>query len=140
MVFRQLFWSFKLLLLIFGLLPKKGEKIQLERNAKEENEKIKAGEGDQLWNDKPNKTCQKDMDARRTKKNGQKYYGYKNRVKVDAGSKLIKPYKVTDASVHDFRTLNDLPDREDAGQNIYADSACTGAKQDEIFEKYQVVM
>ena len=40
-----------------------------QRNAKEENEKIKAREGDQLWNDKPNKTCPKGVDARRTKKN-----------------------------------------------------------------------
>jgi len=40
--------------------------------AQEENAKIKAGEGEDLWNDKPRKKSQKDIDARWTEKNKQK--------------------------------------------------------------------
>ena len=47
------------------------------------------------------KVCQKDMDARWTKKRGETYYGYKDHVKVDSGSKLITDYSVTDAAVHE---------------------------------------
>ena len=43
-----------------------------QRNTREENEKIKKGEGNDLWNDQPNKKKHKDIDARWTKKNGEK--------------------------------------------------------------------
>jgi len=49
-----------------------------QRNTREENEKIKKGDGNDLWKDQPNKKKHKDIDARWTKKNGEKYYGYKN--------------------------------------------------------------
>jgi transposase, IS5 family len=38
-----------------------------QRNTREENEKIKNGEGHDLWNDQPHKKCHKDIDARWTK-------------------------------------------------------------------------
>ena len=53
-----------------------------QRNTREENEKIKKGEGTDLWNDQPNKKKHKELDARWTKKNGEKYYGYKNHRKL----------------------------------------------------------
>lgn len=40
-------------------------------NTREDNQKIKQGQGDDLWKDKPNKKRQKDIDARWTKKNFQ---------------------------------------------------------------------
>ena len=39
-----------------------------QRNTREENQQIKDGRGDELWNDKPNKKKHKDIDARWTKK------------------------------------------------------------------------
>jgi hypothetical protein len=42
---------------------------------KEENEIIKSGNGDELWQDKPNKKSHKDIDARWTKKNDETFYG-----------------------------------------------------------------
>jgi len=75
--------------------------VPRQRNSKEENAKIKAGDGDDLWNDKPRKKSQKDIDARWTEKNKQKYYGYKDNVKIDAKSKFIDTYEVTSANVHD---------------------------------------
>lgn len=110
-----------------------------QRNTKEENDKIKKGEGNELWNDKPNKKKHKDIDARWTKKNGEKFYGYKNHAKVDTKSKIINKYIVTDASVHDSQALDSLIDEKDKGQNLYADSAYTGEKQDNTITKNQLI-
>ncbi len=46
---------------------------------------------------KPNMKCQKDLDARWTKKHGKSHYGYKNHISIDKQDKLIRRYKVTDA-------------------------------------------
>ena len=72
-----------------------------QRNTREENDKIKKGEGDDLWNDQPHKKCHKDIDASWTKKNNETFYGYKNHAKVDTKSKFINTFAVTTASVHD---------------------------------------
>jgi IS5 family transposase len=109
-----------------------------QRNTREENEKIKKGEGNDLWNDQPNKKKHKDIDARWTKKNGEKYYGYKNHAKVDSKSKFINTFLVTDASVHDSQALDNLLDKSDKGQSLYADSAYTGEKQEKIIRKYRL--
>ena len=107
-----------------------------QRNTREENEKIKNGEGGDLWNDQPNKKRHKDIDARWTEKNGEKFYGYKDHAKVETKYKFIKKYTVTDASVHDSQALDNLLDEQDAGQPLYADSAYTGPKQEETIAKY----
>ncbi len=109
-----------------------------QRNTRDENKKIKNGEGDDLWNDTPNKKKHKDIDARWTKKNGEIFYGYKNHAKVDTKSKFIKTYKITDASVHDSQVLDDLLDEKDKDQDLHADSAYTGKDQDEIVAKYEM--
>ena len=76
---------------------------------------------------------QEDVDAQWAKKNGGNHYGYKNHVKVDRKTKLIKKAVVTDASVHDSQALPDLVDKADACTTIHADSAYSGEEQlDEI--------
>ena len=110
-----------------------------QRNTKDENAKIKKGEGGDLWNDNTNKKKHKDIDARWTKKNGETFYGYKNHAKVDTKSKIINTFLVTDASVHDSQALESLLDEKDKGQDFYADSAYTGQKQEEIIEKFNLV-
>ena len=109
-----------------------------QRNTREENEKIKNGEGDDLWNDNPNKKCHKDIDARWTKKNNETYYGYKNHAKVDSKSKFINTYSLTNASVHDSQALNGLLDTTDEGQPLYADSAYTGEDQEETISTFKM--
>lgn len=104
--------------------------IPRQRNTREENRIIKDESGDDLWNDNPNKKSHKDIDARWTKKNGDTFYGYKNHVKVDAKSKIIGTYYVTDASVHDSQVLDQLLTEEDQGQELFADSAYTGTDQE----------
>jgi transposase, IS5 family len=111
-----------------------------QRNSKEENDHIKStGTAPEQWADKPHKLCQKDIDARWTKKNGVTFFGYKNHVKADTKTKLIEEYSVTDASVHDSQAIEGLLTEKDEGQPLYADSAYTGEKQEETYKKKKVV-
>ena len=71
---------------------------------------------------------QKDTDARWTKKHGKSHYGYKNHVNVDRRHKLIRRYKVTDASVHDSQALDDLLDDDNTASDVWADSAYRSAE------------
>lgn len=95
-----------------------------QRNSREENEQIKAGEVPEDWKENPNKLRQKDVDAAWLKKNGETFYGYKDHIKADTKTKLITDYEVTSASVHDSEALENLLNKkEDQGQPFYADSA-----------------
>lgn len=102
--------------------------VPRQRNNREENAEIKAGKVPEDWEKEENeaKLRQKDKDARWTKKHGETHYGYKNHVKVDTKSKLIKGYIVTGAEVHDSQVLSDLLDGSDRHQRIYGDSAYRG--------------
>jgi transposase, IS5 family len=128
-----------------GLIMNEGKMIDAsftvaprQRNTREENKMIKEGRGDELWNDNPNKKRHKDIDGRWTKKNNETFYGYKNHAKVDAKSKFIDKYKVTDASVHDSQPLDDLLVEKDKDQDLYADSAYTGEDHEKIISKYNM--
>ncbi len=108
-----------------------------QRNTKDENDTIKKGEVPQEWQ-KPEKEAmlrQKDTDARWAKKNNETHYGYKNHVKVDRKTKLIKKCVVTDASVHDSQALTSLVDPSDKGKPVYADSAYSGPEQIRMIRK-----
>jgi IS5 family transposase len=95
--------------------------VPIQRNSREENEKIKEGEVPEDWSDE--KRRQKDTDARWAKHNGKKHFGYKNHVKADTKTKLVTAYEVTSANIHDSRVLKNLFEKEDSGQPLYADSA-----------------
>jgi IS5 family transposase len=116
-----------------GMFARKGQMVDAtfvevprQRNSREDNATIKAGEVPQGWKDQPQKARQKDVDARWTKKNGERYYGYKNHVKVDSRSKLIESFTVTAASVHDSNALEELIAEGDP--TTYVDSAYTGPR------------
>jgi IS5 family transposase len=103
--------------------------IPKQRNTREENDEIKAGETPTEWQRPENKAKlrQKDVDARWTKKNNESHYGYKNHINADQANKLIQHFVVTDASVHDsqaFEFLLDEREQEDGSKRaVYADSA-----------------
>jgi IS5 family transposase len=103
-----------------------------QRNTRDENKQIKEGQTPEPWKETPHKLSQKDVDARWTKKNKTVFYGYKNHVKGDTKTKLIVDYVVTDASVHDSQALTDLLNDKDREQELYADSAYTGEKQEQV--------
>jgi transposase, IS5 family len=141
----EIFEQFRQFLENKGLIMNEGKMVDAsftvtprQRNTREENKKIKEGEGDELWNNKPNKKRHKDIDARWTKKNNETFYGYKNHAKVDTKSKLIDKFKVTDASVHDSQALDDLLTENDEGQDFHADSAYTGEDQEKVISKYKM--
>ena len=77
------------------------KQVPVQRKNKEENARIKNGEKIEEWSE--DKRRQKDTDARWTKKNKRSYFGYKNHIKVDARSKLIKKYSVSSAEIHDSK-------------------------------------
>jgi len=130
---RKIFERFHKYLDALGLFVNEGKivdasfvEVPRQRNKKEENERIKSGDVDELWKEQPRKKCQKDVDARWTEKGGAKYYGYKDHAKIDAKSKLVDTYEVTSAEVHDSQPTERLLRASDSGQELYADSAYIG--------------
>ena len=111
--------------------------VRRQRNTREENKDIKNGKVPEEWEKDENasKLQQKDTDAQWTRKHGQNHYGYKNHVKVDAKSKLIKEYVVTSAEVHDSQALPDLLGTTEGGQPIYGDSAYRSESIEERLKK-----
>jgi len=131
-----LFARFHEQLAIQGYVAKSGQMIDAtfvevprQRNTREENDQIKKGEIPVDWQEPESKAKlrQKDVDARWTKKNEEKHYGYKNHVNVDQDNKLIHHYVVTDAAVHDSQAFDFLIDekaQEDGSKRtVFADSA-----------------
>ncbi len=106
--------------------------VPKQRNSRSENKEIKDGKTPESFDENSNKKSQKDLDARWTKKNNVSYYGYKNHIKIDAKSKLIVKYEVTDASVHDSQVLENLLDEKDADEDLHGDSAYSGKDQRDI--------
>jgi IS5 family transposase len=60
--------------------------VPKQRNTREENEAVKAGQTPEEWEQKPAKNRQKDKDARWTKKHGKSFFGYKNHVNATPGT------------------------------------------------------
>jgi transposase, IS5 family len=112
--------------------------VPRQRNSREENREIKEGKVPEKWQDNPNKLRQKDTDAKWVKKNGQNYFGYKNHIKVDEKSKLVRSYEVTDASVHDSQVLDALLDSKDKNQRLHADSAYRSDKIEKELRKKKI--
>ncbi len=111
-----------------------------QRNTREENKHIKqTGTAPEQWIETPHKLCQKDVDARWTKKNNVTFFGYKNHIKADTKTKLIEEFIVTDASVHDSQPIEGLLTENDKGQPLYADSAYTGEKQENVYKNKKVI-
>jgi IS5 family transposase len=92
-----------------------------------------------VWNDRPQKKRQKDIDARWTEKRGEKFYGYKDHAKIDTKSKLIDTYEVTSAEVHDSQPTEKLLRAEDSGQELHADSAYIGDRIDKALKDSGIV-
>ena len=128
-IMKELFYDFDIQLQLKGLVAKKGQIVDAsfveapkQRNNREDNETIKQGEIPESFKENPNKLRQKDMDARWTKKNDEKHYGYKNHIAIDNENKLIREYGVTSAEVHDSQVFTELL-TENSSRDVWADSA-----------------
>lgn len=126
-VLEDLFNQFELHLKDCGYTALKGQivdasivQVPKQRNSREENQQIKDGKTPSTWS--RNKHRRKDTDARWTKKNGKSFFGYKNHVAVDVKHKLIRGWKVTDASVHDSNVFEDIL-ADNTSRDVWADSA-----------------
>jgi len=127
-VMRELFGRFESYLQRQGYQARKGQivdativRVPRQRNTREENRQIKAGEVPEEWG--PEKLRQKDVDARWALKEGQHYYGYKNHLSVDVQHRFVRRYAVSAANEHDGRYLHKLLDRQQRGAPVYADKA-----------------
>ena len=127
-----------------GMFARKGQMVDAtfgevprQRNSREDNATIKAGEVPAGWRDQPEKACQKEVDARWPRKNDQRHDGDKNQVKVDSRSKLMEDFTVTPASVPASQVLAELIAEGDP--TTYADSAYTGERCEQIFAEKKVL-
>jgi len=139
-VIKRLFEEFEAFLGEKGFSAKRGQIIDAsiiaaprQRNSRDENRQIKAGETPEDWSEQ--KKRQKDTDARWTQKNGQNHYGYKNHIDVDVKHKLIRDYEVTPASVHDSQVFELLLDEGNSSRDVWADSAYRSEEKLEALEK-----
>ena len=82
------------------------------------------------------KLCQKDRDARWTKKQSRSYFGYKDHVKTDVKSKFIVEATVTAAHVHDSQEVEHLTKKGDT--ILYGDSAYSGERIEKILKKKEI--
>lgn len=111
--------------------------VPIQRNKKEDNDLIKAGATPLEWaptpgGQHPHKLAHKDIDARWTKKGGQKHYGYKNHINIDKNTKLITAHECTAANVHDSQVLEALlRDEAAGGKEVWADSAYRSQEQEQ---------
>lgn len=96
--------------------------VPRQRNTREENDQIKAGQTPTRFQEKAHVGAQKDTDARWAKKNQETHYGYKNHVVVDNKYKLIRNYEATSAEVHDSNIFEQLL-TENTSKDVWADSA-----------------
>ena len=148
-----LFKRFEEQLAAKGLVAKGGQMIDAtfvevpkSRNSREDNARIKAGELPEGWDQDDSATkhmrCQKDTDARWTKKNQETHFGYKNHLNADAKNKLIRTYAVSAASVHDSQVFDELLDQstDDEGKKraAYADSAYRSKEQEERLQAHGI--
>jgi IS5 family transposase len=109
--------------------------VPIRRDSKEGNEAIKEGKVLDSIADNPNIACQKDLEARWTKKHGKSYFGYKNHIPVDVGSKLIREWEVTQAHDHDSQVFEDVLKDVRRGHPVFADNAYADEKKEERLEK-----
>jgi len=141
-VMKELFEKFNETLVRKGIITRTGTIVDAsfanaprQRNNRDENKEIKEGNVPQGW-EKPenaNKRRQKDTDARWAKKGTETHFGFKDHAKVDAESKLIVDYSVTDAAVHDSQEIVGLIDEND--REIFADSAYVGEELQQKIQK-----
>lgn len=139
---KALFTQFEKVLQKRGLKTKEGSivdatlvEVPIRRDSPEDNAMIKEGKVPDSISGNPNIACQKDLDARWTKKHGKSYFGYKNHVRVDVETKLIREWDVTPAHVHDSQVFEAVMRDVKRRHTVYADNAYADEKKEERLEK-----
>jgi transposase, IS5 family len=94
-----------------------------QRNGREENAQVKAGETPPSFAANPAMDRPQDKDARWTKKHGRSHHGDKNHVSIDRRHKPVRRHTVTDAARHDSQEPEALLDPDNTASGVWADSA-----------------
>jgi transposase, IS5 family len=100
--------------------------VPVQHFTAKEKEALDKGETPESWKEKPAIARQRDVDAKWTKKNKKSHFGYKNHIKTDTKTKLIRSFEVTPANDHDSQLVGTLINENDAGEELHADSAYVG--------------
>ena len=139
-VVETLFSQFNTFLFENGFRAQKGQiidanivRVPTQRNSREENQQIKAGIEPEDWSN--HKRCQKDTDARWTRKNSKNYFGYKNHISADVKYKLIRSYAVSTAEVHDTNVFEELLDPANTSGDVWADPAYRSEGRIDLFQE-----
>lgn len=139
-IMAQLFERFERYLRQQGYQARKGQIVDAtivpvprQRNTREENQQIKAGETPEQWSSE--KVRQKDVDARWAMKDGQHRYGYKNHLSVDIQHRFVRSFAVSAANMHDGQYLMPLLDRRQRGAPVYADKAYRSIERAQALRK-----
>ena len=142
-VITKLFNLFRLQLEKKGFAAKTGSMVDAciveaprQRNTREENQQIKAGQQPETWKNKSVHVLrQKDTDARWTKKRNENYYGYKNHINADAEYKIIRKFEVTAASQADIHVFERLLDERNSRKRVWGDSAYRSEAAEAMLKK-----
>ena len=143
-VFDRLFEQFHRALATQGIKLNSGQIVDAsfvaaprQRNTREENETIKDAAIPKDWTMNAAKRCQKDIDARWTKKNDEDHYGYKTHVSVDRKTKLVIEERATAANLHDSQIVDELLGKlRKRGLDVWADSAYRSAEQEQGLKRH----
>ena len=122
-----------------------------QRNSEADKADIKAGKVPQEWKGKPAKVRQKDGDARWTirfskakadeqGKTRQRdiavpAFGYKNHASIDRRHGFIRGWAVTSASAWDGAQLRNVPNKNNTGSTVWADTAYRSKKNESWLDK-----
>ena len=107
-----------------------------QRNTRDENEQIKQGAGDKLWNDNPHKKCHKDVDARWTKKRDETFTATSSILKL---RNAIRSYFLMIPRRQKCmipKALKDCWMKKDEGKDLYLDAGYVG--QEEIVKQHKM--
>ncbi|WP_445083942.1 transposase [Candidatus Vondammii sp. HM_W22] len=108
--------------------------VPRRHNTREENRQTKYGDSPEAWGD--NKRCQKDVEARWTKKHGKTHYGYKSHISIDRKHKVIRKYAITSAEVYDSKVFEERLDENNSKISVWADSAYRSVEREAALPGY----
>ena len=109
--------------------------VPKQRNSKDVNKRLKEGDVPECITENPHRKNQKDVEARWTVKRGKTYYGYKDHIGVDTKHKLIRKYSVTPASTADIKCFEELLDKNNSDNKVWADSAYYSKDSEEMLRE-----
>ncbi|WP_255087776.1 MULTISPECIES: IS5 family transposase [unclassified Synechococcus] len=108
--------------------------VPRQRDSREENKTIKAGQLPEGWSDKPEQLRQKDLDALWVKKHGISHYGFKNSICIDARHGFIRRFAITPANIHDSQMLPQVLDPENSDDFVWAESGYAWARSEDLLD------